>query len=94
MARLSDDAIEAALRDLNSWKHADGALVRTLTFPTFPAGIAFVNRVATVAEEVGHHPDMTIQYATITLRLSTHDAGGITEKDIDLARRIDGLEQK
>ena len=93
MARLSDDAIQAALRDLNSWKYADGALVRTLTFPTFPAGITFVNRVAAVAEEVGHHPDMTIQYATITFRLSTHDAGGVTEKDIDLARRIDGLEQ-
>ena len=93
MAKLSDDAIQTALGDLRQWRYADGALVRTLTFPTFPAGIAFVNRVAALAEEVGHHPDITIQYASITLRLWTHDAGGVTEKDVDLARRIDQVEQ-
>lgn len=91
MAKLSDDDVRAALRDLPDWQYAGGTLNRRITFPTFPAAIAFVNRVADLAEQVGHHPDITINYATIGLSLSTHDAGGVTEKDMDLARRISAL---
>ncbi len=91
MARLTDDAVEAALQKLRDWTYANGALMRRVSFPSFPDGIAFVNRVAAIAEQVGHHPDFAIHYATIELTLSTHDAGGVTEKDLDMARRIDGV---
>jgi 4a-hydroxytetrahydrobiopterin dehydratase len=91
MAKLSDNEIQTALGGLPAWSYGEGALSKRFSFTTFPAGIAFVNRVAEVAEQVGHHPDITITYSTITLRLSTHDAGGVTEKDLDLARRIDAV---
>lgn len=94
MARLTDEAIEAAVRELRDWSYTNGALTRRVTFPSFPECIAFVNRVAAIAEQVGHHPDIAIRYATIELTLTTHDAGGVTEKDLDMASRIDGaLEQ-
>ncbi len=91
MAKLSDDDIRAALQTLAGWEYAGGTLNRRITFPTFPAAIAFVNRVAELAEQVGHHPDITINYSTVGLSLSTHDAGGVTEKDVDMARRINTL---
>lgn len=91
MTKLSQDAIQAALTQMSGWSVADGALRKTYRFSTFPDGIAFVNRVADLAEDVGHHPDIDIRYSTIIVSLSTHDEGGITEKDIALARRIEGL---
>ncbi len=91
MARLSDEEIGAALAGLPGWAYGGGSLQRRVSFPTFMDGIAFVNRVAELAELAGHHPDITIQYSNIALALSTHDAGGVTEKDVDLARRIDAL---
>ncbi len=91
MAKLSEDAIQSALTQMSGWSVADGMLRKTYRFSTFPDGIAFVNRVADLAEDMGHHPDIDIRYSTITVSLSTHDEGGITEKDTTLARRIDGL---
>ena len=91
MAKLSDDELSAELGKLHGWSVQDGELSKSYSFPTFPDGISFVTRVADVAEEAEHHPDILIQYSTVTLRLSTHSEGGITSKDIDLARRIDGL---
>ena len=91
MPKLSDDEIQRALAGLSGWVYGGGTLKKQLSFATFPEGIAFVNRVAELAEQVGHHPDITINYATIGLSLSSHDAGGVTERDIDLARRIDAL---
>ncbi len=91
MAKLSEDAIREALAQMPGWSVADGALRKTYRFSTFPDGIAFVNRVADLAEDVGHHPDIDIRYSTIIVSLSTHDEGGITEKDTALARRIEGL---
>jgi 4a-hydroxytetrahydrobiopterin dehydratase len=91
MATLTDDELQQALTQLNGWQVEDGMLVKSLRFSTFPDGIAFVNRVADLAEDAGHHPDIDIRYATITLRLSTHDEGGITAKDTALARRINAL---
>ncbi len=91
MAKLSEDAIRAALAQMPGWSVADEALRKTYRFSTFPDGIAFVNRVADLAEDVGHHPDIDIRYSTIIVSLSTHDEGGITEKDTALARRIEGL---
>jgi 4a-hydroxytetrahydrobiopterin dehydratase len=91
MARLSDDEIGAALATLPGWTYGGGSLQRRVGFPSFMAGIAFVNRVAEAAEQAGHHPDIAINYSTIALALSSHDAGGVTERDVDLARRIDAL---
>ena len=75
------------------WQEHENELERVFTFSTFPDGVAFVNRVADLAEEAEHHPDIMIQYTQVTLRLSTHTAGRITDKDFDLARRINALLQ-
>jgi 4a-hydroxytetrahydrobiopterin dehydratase len=93
MAKLTAEQIAAVLTGLPGWSEDDGALVKTFTFQTFPAGIAFVDRVAVAAEEMGHHPDITISYTRITMRLSTHDEGGVTEKDLALAKRIEAAAQ-
>ncbi len=89
MAKLTAEQISESLAGLPGWSAEDGALVKTFAFPTFLAGIAFVDRVAVAAEEMGHHPDITISYTHVTMRLSTHDEGGVTEKDIALAGRIE-----
>jgi len=89
MAKLTDDELQAAVARLPGWAAEDGALVKRFTFPTFPEGVYFVDRVADLAEEAGHHPDIDIRYTTITMRLATHDEGGVTEKDTALAEQID-----
>src|SRR5258706_8469570 len=91
MVRLSDDDIRVAVEQMSGWSLEEGELVKTFAFSTFPDGIAFVNRVADLAEDAGHHPDIIIKYSRVTLRLSTHDEGGITDKDFRLARRVDAL---
>lgn len=91
MAKLTNDELQAALGKLGGWATRDGALEKAFSFSTFPDGIAFVTRVADLAEEAEHHPDIDIRYTTVTLRLSTHSEGGITRKDVDLARKIEGL---
>ena len=91
MAKLTDDELQVALGRLGGWALRDGELEKVFSFSTFPDGIAFVTRVADLAEEAEHHPDIDIRYSTVTLRLSTHSEGGITQKDTDLARKIDGL---
>jgi 4a-hydroxytetrahydrobiopterin dehydratase len=73
------------------WQREDDSLVRAIQAPTFPDGINLVSRVADVAEQRNHHPDIDIRWRTVTFRLSTHSAGGITEADLDLAATIDGL---
>jgi 4a-hydroxytetrahydrobiopterin dehydratase len=65
----------------------DGALERTFELPSFPEAIAFVNRVAELAEAENHHPDVAISYKQVTLRWTTHSEGGITDRDRELARR-------
>jgi 4a-hydroxytetrahydrobiopterin dehydratase len=69
------------------WVEVDGALERTFELPSFPEAIAFVNRVAELAEGENHHPDMTISYKRVTLRWTTHSEGGITDRDRALAVR-------
>ncbi len=91
MAKLTDDEITTALAALPLWARAGDTLKKTYTFPTFPDGIRFVDRVALAAEQLGHHPDITINYTRVTMTLSTHDEGGVTEKDITLAHRIEAL---
>lgn len=88
--KLSDVEVQRALGALPGWSRRGDALSRTYTFPTFAEGIAFVGRVAQLADARDHHPDIDIRYTKVTLTLSTHDAGGVTEADLDLARAIDG----
>ena len=69
----------------------DGALERTFELPSFPEAISFVDRVAELAEAEDHHPDIDVRYKKVTLRWSTHSAGGITDRDVELAERSAGL---
>ncbi len=91
MAVLSDDEVDAAAATLNGWKRADGALRRSVTFPSFLEGIEAVRQVAEHAERADHHPDIDIRWRTVTFTLVTHSAGGITDKDVQLARDIDAI---
>ncbi len=87
---LTDDQIDIALRDhLPNWKVVDSALVRSVEKETFLDGIRLVATVAQLAESMNHHPDIDIRYRTITFHVSSHDAGGITDDDLVLARHID-----
>jgi 4a-hydroxytetrahydrobiopterin dehydratase len=91
MAVLSDDEVDAAAATLDGWKRTDGALRRSVTFGSFLDGVEGVRRVAEAAERADHHPDIDIRWRTVTFTLATHSEGGITEKDVQLAREIDGL---
>ncbi len=89
-ARLADQEIEARLASLPRWKlAATGAITATWEFRDFVVAMQFVNQVAALAERAQHHPDIDIRWNKVTLSLSTHDAGGITAKDFDLARQIE-----
>jgi 4a-hydroxytetrahydrobiopterin dehydratase len=89
MSRLDEAAIAAALARAPGWTRAGGEIKRTYELRDFRAALAFVNRVGELAEAAGHHPDIDIRYNRVTLVLATHDAGGLTTKDFDLARVID-----
>lgn len=80
--------IEDVLRAHPEWKMQDGKLVREWTFSNFVEAMAFVNRIAAIAEDAGHHPDIDIRYNKVLLALISHDAGGITERDATMAGRI------
>lgn len=89
---LTRDEIRAILADeLPDWSYEDGCLVRSLEPASYAAGIALVDRVAAVAEELNHHPDIDIRYTSLTFRLATHVAGGVTRYDVRLAERMDAL---
>ena len=90
-ALLDDAAVDAALADLPGWEREGDALVRTAELPSFPAAITVVDRVAEIAEERDHHPDIDIRWRRLTFRLSTHYKGGITERDTSLAQAISEL---
>ena len=88
MSRLDEAAVSAALRRTPGWERGGGELRRTYRFRDFREALAFVNRVGGLAEAAGHHPDIDIRYNAVTLVLTTHDAGGLTSKDFELARTI------
>ncbi|HZQ31053.1 MAG TPA: 4a-hydroxytetrahydrobiopterin dehydratase [Mycobacterium sp.] len=91
MAVLSDEEVDAALADLAGWERVDKELRRSVKFPSFLDGIEAVRRVAERAEAADHHPDIDIRWRTVTFVLSTHSEGGITQKDLALAREIDEI---
>ena len=88
MDTLSPEQIAAALADLDGWELEDGALVRTFRFADFVHAVDFVEQLAEVAEAQRHHPDIDIRYNKVTLRLSSHDAGGLTDRDLKLAEAL------
>lgn len=94
MPKLPQAELDRALRDLPGWTVKDGALTKTFKHDSFPEAIVFVNAVAHLAELANHHPDIDIRYSNITLALVTHDQGGITDKDVNLARRIEEIRKK
>jgi len=94
MARLSDSDLARELQTLSGWTLSDGMLRKTFKHATFPEAIVFVNAVAQLAEVANHHPDIDIRYSNITLSLVTHDAGGITDKDVALARQVEDVRRK
>ncbi len=89
--KLSDIEVQRELGTLSGWTRKGESLVKTFAFPTFMAGITFVDRVAVAAEKMDHHPDLDIRYTKISVTLSTHSAGGITGNDVALAREMDKL---
>jgi 4a-hydroxytetrahydrobiopterin dehydratase len=91
MALLDAQEVERALGDLAGWRREGDAITRELRAGSFLDGIRLVQQVAEVAEERDHHPDIDIRYTTLRFTLSTHSEGGITGKDLELARQIDGL---
>jgi len=85
---LSEQQLRDLLLELPEWALEDGKLVRTLTLPNFVDAISLVNRVAVIAEQAQHHPDIDIRYNLVKLALVSHDAGGITERDAQMARQL------
>jgi 4a-hydroxytetrahydrobiopterin dehydratase len=88
---LPDDAIARELAALGGWSREGGEIVRTYDRGNFNGSIAFVNAIAAAANAADHHPDIAIAWNHVTVRLSSHDAKGLTERDFALARTIDGL---
>jgi 4a-hydroxytetrahydrobiopterin dehydratase len=79
------------MKFLSNWIDTGDALERTIELPSFREAIAFVNRIADVAEAANHHPDLTVSYRKVTVRWTTHSAGGITDRDRELAAKTDEL---
>ena len=95
--KLSDLEIRRALGSLPGWTRKGDALQKTYSFARFADGIRYVQQVAEIADRMDHHPDIDIRYTKITFSLSTHDAGGITQSDLELAQKIEkaaGFDEK
>lgn len=95
MEPMTDQQIAERLTALTGWKRNDvdaqAGIMKAFPTGNFLAGLAFVTRVAVLAEKANHHPDVLLNYSKVSLRLSTHEAGGLTLKDFDLAAEIDHL---
>jgi 4a-hydroxytetrahydrobiopterin dehydratase len=87
--RLSDIAIQRELGKLPGWSRRGDVITKTYQFPDFMAGIDFVVAIAKAADAADHHPDIDIRYTKIVCALSTHSAGGITQKDLDMAAQVE-----
>ena len=90
MAVLTSDEVEARLDNLDGWAREGDAITRQFEFKDFVGSVDFVNRITPLAEEMNHHPDLAISWNKVTVTLSTHSEGGLTENDFVLASKIDG----
>lgn len=91
MARLSEEEIDERLTGLDGWVRSGNAIEKDFENGDFKGSVDFVNRLTPEAEEMNHHPDLEISWSTVTVTLTTHSEGGLTEGDFELASRIDGL---
>jgi 4a-hydroxytetrahydrobiopterin dehydratase len=91
MAKLAESAIREALKKLPGWELTPEGLRKKFEFGGFPQAVQFVDRLVAPAEAAQHHPNIAIVYRWVTLILTTHDEGGVTQKDLDLARAIEAL---
>lgn len=91
MAKLLNQSIEAALARTPGWEQKAECIVRTFKFDDFPAAVSFVNSLVSPAEEANHHPDIDIRWNKVKLSLTTHDQGGLTDLDFEMARRINQI---
>lgn len=88
---LSDTEIKTQLNELSDWTQEGKFIKCTLKFKGFPEAVEFVNKLVEPAESAGHHPDLEISYNTVVIKMTSHDAGGLTEKDFSLARTISAM---
>lgn len=86
---LSPEQIHKKLQAVQGWKLVDNSVVKTYRFPDFATPLQLVNTVGVMAEHYNHHPDILLKYGEATFSLTTHEAGGVTEKDLDMALEIE-----
>lgn len=91
MAVLTDSEIQNALSSLPGWQRNGIAIQRTFEFPDFKAAMQFVNKVADAAEQANHHPDIDIRYNKVIMALVSHDSGGVTQRDVRMANKINEI---
>ena len=91
MARLNDAEIDERLAGLEGWERSGDAIVKRFDNGDFKGAVGFVNRLTPEAEEMNHHPDLEISWKDVTVTITTHSEGGLTDNDFELARRIDAL---
>ena len=87
--KLQEDQIKDWVSAHSGWKYKNEAIGKEYSFPSFRDSIVFVNRVASIADDLDHHPDIDIRYSKVHLTITTHDSGGVTQRDLSLAERID-----
>jgi 4a-hydroxytetrahydrobiopterin dehydratase len=92
MARLSDEEIEERLGELDGWERSGDAISKSFDNGDFKGSVEFVNAITPPAEEMNHHPDLEISWKTVTVTITTHSEGGLTDNDFELARRIEALD--
>lgn len=91
MPRLSDEDMESRLGELDGWTREGVAIVKEFKLDDFVSSVDFINRLAPVAEEMNHHPDLQVSWNKVTVSITTHSEGGLTENDFELAKSIDPL---
>jgi 4a-hydroxytetrahydrobiopterin dehydratase len=91
MPVLTDTEVKQSLGKLKEWQQKGEAIQRVFEFPDFKAAMQFVNKIADAAEQAGHHPDIDIRYNKVTMALVSHDSGGVTEKDVRMAEKINQI---
>lgn len=89
LEKLNADSIKSWLATHKGWKRTANKLTKDFAFSSFRDSIVFVNRIASVADHYNHHPDIDVRYSKVTVTVTTHDVGGITAKDLDVAEQID-----
>jgi 4a-hydroxytetrahydrobiopterin dehydratase len=87
--KLNNESVQGWLKGRRGWSRKSNKLLKDFNFPSFRDAIVFVNRVATLADDAKHHPDIDIRYKSVHVSLTTHDVGGISDKDLALAEKID-----